>query len=213
MLKVGVLGLGRFGRAIATRLTENGAEVLAVDPDEEAVQSIRDFVTEAVCMNITNKEALEEIGMKEMDIVIVAIGSNLEKSVLLTALLKTIGVKNIIAKCKDSIHKEILNLMGVSRVVQPEQEIGIKLADKITSPFKDVVKISENFMVSQIKAPKKFIGKAISELHLFENYSAICIGLKKENEIIPIDPNYIIQKDDNLSFAGSKKSLEEIADL
>lgn len=212
-MKFCVIGLGRFGYQVATVLAENGMEVLAVDSNESIIASIRDQVTQAICMRVTDETSLQSIGIDEMDTVIVAMGEDFAQSILITALLKKLGIPNVIARAINEIHKDILTIVGANRVVLPEKEIGIRLADNLSSPFVDLIRVTKEFTISQIIAPKKFIGKTVQDLQLYTTYAVRCIGLKKDEEIVAIDPNYTIEQNDRLVFAGNHDALEEIANL
>jgi trk system potassium uptake protein TrkA len=214
-MKFGVIGLGRFGHDVATLLAENGMEVLAVDDNESIITSIRDNVTQAICLRITDEASLRSIGMDEMDTVIVAMGENIAQSILITALLKKrLQVKKVITRAVNEIHKEILTLVGADQVILPEKEVGIHLADRLSSPFIDLLRITKDFSVSQLLAPKKLVGKKVSDLDLYENYQIYCIGIKDEGEEIhSIDPDHVIAATDWLVFSGSKKNLEKITKL
>lgn len=213
-MKFGVIGLGRFGLDVATLLAENGMEVLAVDDNESVIASIRDNVTTAVCIRITDEASLRSIGMDEMDTVIVAMGENIAQSILITALLKKkLHIKKVITRAVSEIHKEILTLVGADQVILPEKEVGIHLADRLSSPFIDLIRLTKDFSISQLVAPKKFIGKKVKDLDLFENYQVYCIGLKQGDEIVSINPEHVIMASDRLVFSGDKESLERITKL
>lgn len=213
-MKFGVIGLGRFGLDVAILLAENGMEVLAVDENEAIINSIKDNVTQAVCIRITDEASLRSIGMEEMDTVIVAMGENIAQSILITALLKKkLHVKKVITRAVSEIHKEILTLVGADQVILPEKEVSIHLADRLSSPFIDLIRLTKDFSISQLVAPKKFIGKKVKDLNLYENYQVYCIGLKQGDDIISISPNHIIMASDRLVFSGAKESLESITKL
>lgn len=213
-MKFGVIGLGRFGYDVATLLGENGMEVLAVDENESVITAIRDNVTQAICIRITDEASLRSIGMDEMDTVIVAMGENIAQSILITALLKKkLHIKKVITRAVSEIHKEILTLVGADQVILPEKEVGIHLADRLSSPFIDLIRLTKDFSISQVVAPKKFIGKKVNDLDLYETYEVYCIGLKQGDEIVSISPNHIIMASDRLVFSGSKENLEKISKL
>jgi len=213
-MKFCVIGLGRFGYQVATVLAENGMEVLAIDSNESIVASIRDSVAHAIVMDVTNEASLRSVGVDEIDTVIVAMGEDTSQSILITALLKKhLKTPYVITRAVNDLNKEILSLVGADRVILPEKEIGIRLADNLSSPFIDITRLSKNFSISNIIAPKQFIGKSITELYLFEEYNVHCIGKKEEEKIITIGPDYIIQELDKLIFAGQNKHLEELAKL
>lgn len=214
-MKFCVIGLGRFGYQVATGLSEHGMEVLAIDSDETIVASIRDYVTHAVCMRVTDEATLRSIGVDEMDTVIVATAENFAQSILITALLKKrLNTPRVIARAINDIHQEILTLVGADEMVLPEKEIGIRLADRLSSPFTDIIHLAKNFSVSQLKAPKKFIGKTVAELQIYENYGVHCIGIKKDpHTIISAHPDYVVLSDDRLIISGSDEDSENIAKL
>ncbi|HXW86178.1 MAG TPA: TrkA family potassium uptake protein [Candidatus Bathyarchaeia archaeon] len=215
-MKFCVIGLGRFGYQVATTLSDNGMEVVAVDSNESIVSAIRDYVTQAICLRISDEASLRNIGVEEMDTVIVAMGENFAQSILITAILKKeFKQLKVITRAVNDIHKDILKLVGADRVVLPEKEIAIKVADNLSSPFMDLIRLTKNFSVSQIIAPDQFVGKKVQELDLFKNYKVRCIGLTEpdKDRIVPADPSYIIQQNDRLVFAGNTKDLEKIAKL
>jgi trk system potassium uptake protein len=211
-MKFCVIGLGRFGFRVATTLAENGMEVLGVDSNESIVASIRDQITQAICIRITDEGSLRSIGIEEMDTIIVAMGENFAQSILVTALLKKrLNIPQVITRAVSEIHKEILKLIGADHVVLPEQEIGIKLADNLSAPFRQLTRLSKEFGISQLTAPKRFVGKIITDLQLFDNYSVRCIGIKKNDDIISLADSYVVQAGDKLVFAGTTDKLAVLA--
>lgn len=213
-MKFCVIGVGRFGHYVAVTLADNGMEVLAVDSNAAIIESIKDQVTHAVCMSVNDEEALRSIGIEEMDTVIVAMGDNFAQSILVTALLKQrLNIKTVITRSASTIHKDILELIGADMVVLPEREIGIKLADQLSLPFRTLLRITPKFSISQIAAPYKFVGKSLAELDLRENYHITCVGRKDDDEITHLDHDYIITEEDVLLFAGNNKDLDKIAKL
>jgi trk system potassium uptake protein TrkA len=213
-MKFCVIGLGRFGYQVATVLAEHGMEVIAIDSDESIVASIRDKVTQAICMRVKDESSLMNIGIEEMDTVIVATGENFAESVLMTALLKKrLNMPRVIARAINDIHKDILKLVGADQVVLPEKEIGIKLADNLSSPFTDLFRLTQDFSVSQIIAPVRYVGKSLQQVNLYENYSVTCIGVKKDEVIVPVGPDYIIQPKDRMIVAGNNDDLKRLTRL
>jgi len=213
-MKFCVIGLGRFGYQVATGLSEHGMEVLAIDSNESIVASIKDHVAHAIAMKITDEASLRSLGVDEIDTVIVAMGENTSESILLTALLKKhLKIPYVITRATNDINKEILTLVGADRVILPESEIGSRLADNLSSPLIDLIRLSKNFSVSHISAPTKFINKTIKQLNIYKTYHVYCIGKKEEDRIVPLGSEYIIQKLDKLVFAGQNKDLEFLAKL
>jgi trk system potassium uptake protein len=213
-MKFCVIGLGRFGYQVATILSENGMEVLAIDSDESIVASIRDSVAHAIVMDVTDEESLRSVGVDEIDTVIVAMGEDTSQSILITALLKKhLKTPYVITRAIDDLNKEILSLVGADRVILPEKEIGSRLADNLSSPFMDITRLAKNFCVTSITAPLEFIGTSIADLNLFNEYTVHCIGKKEEERIVPVGPDYIVKEFDKLVFAGPSKQLERLAKL
>lgn len=213
-MKFCVIGLGRLGYHVATGLAENGVEVLGVDSNESIVASIRDQVTQAICMRVNDEASLRSIGIEDMDTVIVAMGENFAQSILITALLKKrLNIPTVIARAINEIHKDILQLVGADRIILPEKEIGIKLADNLSSKLRDITRLSKDFSISQITTPKKFVGKQVSQLNLFQNYQVRFIGIKQGDVIVPLESSYVLQEDDRLLAAGNNDALETIAKL
>lgn len=212
-MKFCVIGLGRLGFQVATRLAENGMEVLAIDKDEAIIASIRDDVTQAICMQVIDENSLHSLGIEEIDTAIVATGKNFAQSILITALLKKLNVPNVIARAINNIHKEILIVLGAGRIVQPEKEVGTRLADNLSSPFTDIFRITHNYSVNQIIAPSKFIGKSAAEIDFINNYNVTFIGIKDDEQTITLDMNHKIEENDKLIFAGQNKYLEKIAKM
>lgn len=213
-MKFCVIGLGRFGYHVATTLADNGMEVLGMDSNESIVASIRDQITQAVCVRVTDEATLRSIGVEEMDTVIVAMGENFAQSILVTALLKKkLNIPRVITRAISEIHEEILKLVGADQVVLPEQEIGIRIADNLSAPYMQLLRLTPEFGLSQLTAPAKFVGKPLSALNLYENYQITCIGVKKDDEIMPIAPEYIIQKNDKLVLAGQTGNLTVLAKM
>lgn len=207
-MKFCVIGIGRFGYEVAITLAENGMEVLAVDSSESLIASIRDKVTQAVCITVADEETLLSIGADQMDTVIVAMGENFAQSILITAILKQrLKVRNVIARSISEIHKEILTIIGADLVILPEKEVGKRLADRLSLPFMPLIHISEDFSISQLRAPERYIGKSINESNFFDKYSIRCIGIKTGDSIKTISNNYIIQPQDILVISGSNDDI------
>jgi trk system potassium uptake protein TrkA len=189
-MKFCIVGLGRFGYQLGVSLAKQGMDVLAIDKDEAIVSSIKDKVTQAVCLNVRDEEALQSVGVEEMDTVIVAMGENFEQSVLITALLKKrLNIPYVIARSTNAIHDDILKLVGADKVVLPERYVGKRLAINLSLPFVE------------------FVGKTIAELDLRRTRHVTCIAVKKGKEIVLVDPDYIIMENDILLLSGENKNL------
>ncbi len=213
-MKVCVIGLGRFGYNVATTLAQHNIEVLAVDSNESIIASIKDAVTQAICINITDENSLISIGVEDMDVVIVAMGENFAQSILITTLLKKkLNVKRVITRCINTIHHEIVSLTGADETIIPELNVGIQLAERLSSPFQQFFRFTGEFSLSQIEAPLKFVGKTMKEIDLYDHYLVTCIGIKEKDQFVSINPQYTIQKSDILLFSGKEDDLLKIAKL
>lgn len=207
-MKFCVIGLGRFGYQLAVSLVQHGVEVLAIDQDEEIVSSIKDKVTQAICLKITDEESLLSVGVEEMDTVIVAIGESLEKSVLITAMLKKrLKIPYVIARSVSTIHDEILKLVGADKVVLPERYLGERLATSLSLPFVELIYVTDTFSITQMKATEAFVGKTIAELDLRRSKHVSCFAVKKGNDIELVSSSYVIMENDILLLAGDNKHL------
>lgn len=211
-MKFCVIGLGRLGYQVAVTLAENGMEVMAVDSNEGIVASIRDRVTQAICMRVTDEASMRSIGIDEMETVIVAMGENFAQSILITALLKKkLNINKVIARAINEIHKEVLSLVGADQTILPEKEIGIRLADKLSMPFMELIRLSKNLAIGQIKAPKETIGKSVSDAKFYQRWGVRCVGIKRQDEIEPVANDHIISATDRLIVSGSNETLEKLA--
>lgn len=210
-MKFGVIGLGRFGYQLAVGLADQGMEVLAIDADENIIESIKDKVTQAICMRIANEESLLNLGIEDMNTVIVATGEDFEQSVLITALLKNrLHIPHVIARANDTVHEEILNLIGADSVVLPEQDTGVRLADKLSMPLVNLVTVEDTFAVTQLRAPSSFVGKAIGDLKPVINRKVACCAVKKGENLVIISEDYVVLENDVLVFAGDRKHLAQL---
>jgi trk system potassium uptake protein len=207
-MKFCVIGLGRFGYQLAVSLVQHGVEVLAIDQDEEIVSSIKDKVTQSVCLKITDEESLLSVGVEEMDTVIVAIGESVEKSILITAMLKKrLKIPYVIARSVNTIHDEILKLVGADKVVLPERYLGERLATSLSLPFVELIYVTDTFSITQMKAPADLIGKSISDINLKKLKHVSCFGVKKGADVELVDASYVIMENDILLLAGDNKHL------
>ena len=186
-----VFGLGRYGRAVAKELVESGAEVLAVDIDENLVnESIAD-IPYCKCADVTDAEVIRRLGIANVDIVIIAMATNLEASVMATMLCKEIGVKTVIAKCASEMNCRILSKVGADRVVFPENESGIRLAKNLlSSGFVDIVELSEDVSMIELEVRPEWVGRSLIELKLRQKYGINVVALLEEDSVCTnIDPN------------------------
>ena len=207
-----VFGLGRYGRAVAKELVNNGAEVLAIDSDEEIVNDASMEIPFCKCADVTDPEVLEQLGIGNIDVVIIATATNLEASVMATMLCKEAGVKTVIAKCAEEMHQRILSKVGADRVVFPESESGTRLARNIlSSGFMDLIDLSDDVSMVELEVKKEWQGKSLLELNLRRNYSINVVAISKGNKVeINIDPERPLEKDMKLIVIAYTSVLEKL---
>lgn len=207
-----VFGMGRFGRSVALQLEANGCKVLAVDTNEEKVQSVSEYVTAAVCAPATDEEAMEELGIRNFDTAIIAIGHNLEASILVTMWCKENGVRHVIAKAFDELQGKVLKKVGADDVIFPEYEMGKRLANNLTlNNISNAIEITDDYSVGEITSPKKWLGKEIKNLKLREQYRINIIAIKHGSytEMNPTS-DYVIKNNDLIVILGSNDMLKKL---
>jgi trk system potassium uptake protein TrkA len=185
-----VFGLGRYGLAVAKELVNNGAEVLAVDLDESIVNSAIADIPFCKCADITDLETIKQLGVANIDVVIIAMANNFEASIMAVMLCKEVGVKTVIAKCANETHKKILCKVGADKVVFPENESGIRLAKNLlSSGFVDVIELSNDVSLIEVDVKPEWVGKTLIELNLRKKYTINVIAIRQKNDLrINIDP-------------------------
>lgn len=207
-----VVGLGRFGTTVAETLTQLGHDVLAIDKDEQLIQDISDKVTHAVQMDATDEYALRTLGVRNFDVAIVTIGSNIQSSIMVTLLLREAGVKYIICKGQSELHKKVLEKIGADRVILPEKDMGIRVAHNlISSNLLDFIELSPDYSVMEIQAPAAWVGKSLKNLHVRATYGINIMAIKEGNEInIAPGADDIIKEDSVIVCIGSNETLETL---
>lgn len=207
-----VFGLGRYGRAVASELSKGGAEVVAVDIDEEAVNDVAGEIPFSKCADVTDENVLKQLGVRNFDIVIVAMSGNLEGSVMATMLLKQAGVPTVIVKCADEMQKKILSKIGADRVVLPETESGTRLAKNLlSSGFIDVIELSKDVSMVEMEVKNNWIGKSLIELNLRKKYSINVVAIqKKDSVIVDIDPKIPLDDEMKLIVVANPEKIRNI---
>lgn len=176
-----IIGLGRFGTSISRALTAKNFEVLAIDRNEERVKEIEGIVSQAVVMDATDEKSLKELGINDFDTAIVSIGENIEDSIMITLILKELGLKQVIVKAHNELHAKILQKVGADRIVFPEKEMGEKIAESLASPrIFDYIELSTEYGILEIMASKKFCDKTLSELKLREKFGVSVMAIKRK---------------------------------
>lgn len=225
MRQFAVIGIGRFGFKVAEVLAAKGAQVLAIDKNLSLVERIRDTVAEAVQLESTDEDALKESGIENVDVAVVCIGEDIESSILTTTILNNIGIKEIIARAGTRLHAQILKEVGAARVVFPEEDMGLRVANSILAPgILDYIELGADYNLAEIEVKGDFIGKSIRELHLKSKYGVNVIMIMKkikeevgeegeftEKEIKELPtPEYVLVEKDVLVVVGDRKDIEEM---
>ena len=211
---VAVIGLGRFGSSLALELVKGGHQVLGIDNDDKIVQSLAGELTHVVTANTTDEDTLKELGLADLDCAVVAIGADLEASILTTSLLLQIGVKQLWVKANSTAHGRILEQIGAHHVIFPEYEMGRRVAHMVTGESLDYVQIDEDFVMVKSVCPPSFDGKNLAELKIRSNYKVTVVAVNHGNGVYdPAFPETVLKAGDHLVVAGGKKALDEFVQL
>ena len=205
-----VIGMGEFGVSVMKRLTELNLEVLAIDKDPEKIQTVQAIATSAATVEATDENALKAVGVNKYDVGVVCIGTDLESSVLITLLLKQLGVEKVVSKAVTHLQAKVLKKIGADHVVLPEVEGGKRLANTLVGPnILDAVEFSDKVYYIEFKSPESFIGKSITELKIRNNYNLNIIGIKHSSDSIEfvISPDLVIQEEDILMVIGKVEDV------
>ena len=212
-----VVGMGRFGSTVALRLQELGCEVLVIDGNAEEIQRMADRVTYAVVGDARDEEVLRSLGVQNFDCAIVAIGEDLAASILITLNLKSLGVPQVICKAPNELYKRALEKVGADRVVIPEREMGIKLAQNlVSSSVLDYIELSRECGIAEIVVPKSWVGKTIRDLNVRAKYGVNIIAMRCgdcEEVTVTFGPEYVLQASDVLVVLGNNADLEQVQRL
>lgn len=207
-----VFGLGRFGSSLATTLAEAGYEVMAVDQSEEKVQDISAVVTQAVQADITDMDTLKELGIRNFDVAVVAIGKDIQSSIMATLLLKELGVPYVVAKASTEEHKRVLAKLGADRIILPEHDMGKRLANNlIAGNIIDYIQLSRDYSIMEMSILEAWHNHSISELDIRAKYEINIIAVASEGEInVTPGPDYVLKEGDLLVVVGKNKSIQEL---
>ncbi|MFH1783984.1 MAG: TrkA family potassium uptake protein [bacterium] len=222
-----VIGIGQFGFSVANTLSENKCQVLAIDMDEVQVESVSNMVTHAVQADATDEKTLRALEVEQMDVGIVCLGS-VEASVLVSLLLKEMGVKTVVTKALTPLHAKVLRKVGVDRIIFPERDMGLRVAESLISPnILEHVELSANHSVVEIVAPPEFAGKTLKQINVRAKYGVNVIAIKRKlpslsesgdteiKEEINISPEADdeVNEGDGLLIVGLAKDIEKIRAL
>ena len=176
----GVIGLGRFGSSVAITLEKLGYQVLAIDKNETKVDALKDFVTHAKQTDATDADALKEAGIANCDVVVVAIGGDMQNSILTTMVLKDMGTKRIIVKASNAMHGKVIEKIGVEKIVYPEKDTGIRIAHQlVSSNILDFIQVSSDYSMEEIKISEDLKGSTLKDLNLRKKYDIEVLAIKR----------------------------------
>uniref|UniRef100_A0A7V3PUX5 TrkA family potassium uptake protein n=1 Tax=candidate division WOR-3 bacterium TaxID=2052148 RepID=A0A7V3PUX5_UNCW3 len=225
MKQFAIIGLGTFGARVARALMEKGAEVIAIDSDPKRVEEIKDDVTQALCLDATDEDALKESGVLDVDAVIVAMGERMESAIITTSLLKRLGAGQVIARAASSLYARILKDVGADRTILIEEQMADQLAKSLLTPdLLEQIPLTSNHSLAEIKAPQQIIGKKLGQLDIRRRYGINVIAIKKRVPVITPDgetgyqeqindlpgPEDIIDQDDILVVVGKDEDIERM---
>jgi trk system potassium uptake protein TrkA len=207
-----IFGLGKFGRSIAESLTNNGCDVLAIDKNDDVIQDIADIVTHAVQADVTDVDALNALGIRNFDVAIVAISQDMQSSIMATILTKELGVPYVIAKAQNDIHKKVLEKVGADRVIFPEREMGIRLANSLVSDtFLDFIELSPDYSIVEIFVLDEWTGRSLKSLNMRATYGLNVMAIRKGEDVnISPGPDTVLDSNDVLVVIGDNKDLMKI---
>ncbi|MFJ7914567.1 MULTISPECIES: potassium channel family protein [unclassified Lysinibacillus] len=210
-----VIGLGRFGVSVARKLYEAGHEVLGIDINEERVEDAEQYVTHAVVADTTEEKALNSIGIRNFDCVIVAIGIDMQSSILTVSLLKELGIKKIIAKALGKRHGQVLDKVGAEWVIYPERDMGERVANQLLSPnMLNYIELSKEYSIEEIMIPSKMAGHNLRNLDIRAKYNVSVIAIIRDGNITILpSPDEIIKEKDILVMIGHRKDLTVFSNI
>ncbi len=209
----GIIGLGRFGHALATELAAAGADLIVLDRDEEKIREMREYTDNAYIIRSLDKKTLAETGIQSCDIAIVCIGEHLDTSILTTLNLVSLGIPTVLAKANSAEHGEILEKLG-AEVVYPERDIAVRLAHRLeTSQVLDYIQLGEKLNISKLLIPATMIGKTVQEVDLRRRFGANIIAIENGNHVTnSVLPDYAFKNGDILFISGSREGLNALAE-
>lgn len=219
-----VIGAGRFGSSVAITLSKNGADVIVVDKDRDAIQQISDYVSQAVQLDAMDEKALRSVGIEKVDVAIVSIGAHMEASILVTMLLKEMGIPKVVSKALSESHGKVLTRVGADQIVFPERDMGAKLAKSLVSPtILDHIEVSPGYNIVELAVPEPLKGKSIIKSQVRTKYGVEIIAIKrstpqldsrgesviKEDIIIAPPPETKLEEGDIIIVIGKEDALQK----
>jgi trk system potassium uptake protein TrkA len=226
MKQFAVIGLGKFGTKVALTLARKGGQVLVVDDDIRKVEEIKDLVSQAVCLDSTDEDAMRAAGLEDVDAAVVAAGGDLEHSLLSTAILKKLGVPYIVARASSDLHAQILERVGATRIINVEEQMGEQVARSIIAPaIQEQFALSTGHSLAEVVPRHDFIGQTIGKINFRQAFGVNIIAIQKRVPMVTPEgknafqiqindlpkPTDVIEEDDVLVVVGSDENIERLA--
>lgn len=212
MKQFAVIGLGRFGSSVARTLAQMGHEVLAIDTSEERVDAVSEVVTRAVQLDAMDEDSLQAVGIRNFDTVVVAIGENIQASILVALILKELGVKHVVVKAANELHGKVLEKIGVDKVIYPERDMGVRLARYLGSRhLVDYLDLSPDYSIVEVEVDERMAGKTLAQMDLRARKGLSVVAIRRGPSII-MGPggDDAVQRGDILVVIGGKRDLERL---
>lgn len=209
-----IFGLGRFGVSVAMSLSEAGYEVMVVDKSEDKIQEISSFVTHAVQADATDIDTLRSLGIRNFDVGVVSIGKDMQSSIMITLLLKEIGIPYVVAKASTEIHQKVLEKLGADRIILPEYEMGKRIAaNLISGNIIDYIELSPDYSIVEISMLPQWENHNLKELNIRSKYNINIIAIQQGSEVnVAPTPDYILKANDVLVAVGHNKDIKDLED-
>jgi len=207
-----VIGCGRFGSSVARTLYKLGHNVMVIDTSEEIINEISESVTYAVQGDATDEKTLKSLGVRNFDVAIIAMGGDIQASILISIILKELGVRYIVSKAQNDLHAKVLYKIGVDQIVFPERDMGVKIAQSlVSSNILDYIELSPEYSIVEINAIDEWVGKSLRDLNMRSKYGINVMAIKKGTEI-DVSPNaeYVIEKGSILIVIGNNNDLKKL---
>ena len=207
-----VIGCGRFGSSVAKTLYSLGHEVLAIDKNEEKIQNISEQVTHAVEADCTDENVLRSLGIRNFDVAVISIGSDIQSSIMATLICKELGVQYVLCKAQNELQAKVLYKIGADRVVFPERDMGIRVAHNLVSQnVLEYIELDPHYSIAEIVAPSKWIGKTIGQLDLRANYGITVMAVKQGINInISPEADDVLKAGDILVVIGKNEQINKV---
>ncbi|GGF96967.1 potassium channel family protein [Paenibacillus abyssi] len=206
-----IIGLGRFGSSVGKELMQLGHEVLGIDSNEERVDDMSNILTHAVVADATEEDVLRSLGVRNFDCGVVAIGDDIQNSILTAILLKDLGVKQVVAKALSELHGRVLEKIGVDRVIYPERDMGIRVAHQLVSPnLLDYIELSKDYTIAELTVPKCLSGVSLQELNPRARFGCSIVAINKpQGVIIAPTATDVLSERDVMVIIGTNDQIED----